>query len=691
MSSKLLFILLIPFQIFSQPRKDSLNPSLLDEVVVTATRTPRVMGNLAIPVSLINAKSIYQSGSLRLHDILSEQTGLMITDNFGKGIQMQGLSSEYTLILLDGEPLIGRTGGVLDLSRISIRNIRKIEIIKGPSSALYGSEAMGGVINIITDRAGQNKFDASVRYARFGTADASINFSRKFKKADIQFSSNYNRSEGYSLLPFVIQKTVEPYWKSFQQLNYNQILSTRWKAGAGLRFNNTHIQNSISVLNLGDTILSKGFERNTEFNFTPFVQFQNAQKIKSTLRGYLTGFRALQKLEVKQNDSLYNDAFKQTFARIENQTDIHPNKYATVTLGGGFIKEEVGSNRYDSLSTIRQNQIAYIFIQHEQLISDKLTILGGARFDANKAYASVWSPKVSLQYKINTIWAFNLSYGRGFKAPDFRQLYLNFTNLAAGSYSVFGTEVASSEIEKLSNAGLLEQSTDLLSKLSILKPESSGGLNIGLKYQHPSQISANLNLFRNDLTNMIVTDIIAYKKNGGQIYSYFNLKRALTQGVEVNISKQIFKNLQLQGGYQYLYTGDKDVMDDIKNRKVFQRNQTTNVVTGMKMRDYGGLPFRSKHSANIKLYYEDPRGFFATSRLIYRGRWGTTDLDGNGLINRPDEYAKGYSQLNCSAGIQFKNAWKLMAGIDNVFNYKDISNLPGNPGRVGYADLQIIF
>lgn len=71
------------------------------------------MGNLAIPVLLINSKTLYQSGSLRLNDILSEQTGLMITDNFGKGIQMQGLSSEYTLVLLDGEPLIGRTGGCL--------------------------------------------------------------------------------------------------------------------------------------------------------------------------------------------------------------------------------------------------------------------------------------------------------------------------------------------------------------------------------------------------------------------------------------------------------------------------------------------------------------------------------------------------------------------------------------------------
>ena len=179
------------------------------------------MGNLAIPVLLINSKTLYQSGSLRLNDILSEQTGLMITDNFGKGIQMQGLSSEYTLVLLDGEPLIGRTGGVLDLSRITIRNIRKVEIIKGPSSSLYGSEAMGGVINIITDGAGQHKTDASIRFGRFGSIDGAINYARKYKKTDIQLASSYNRSEGYSLKPFAVQKTVEPFWKAAHQLNIN--------------------------------------------------------------------------------------------------------------------------------------------------------------------------------------------------------------------------------------------------------------------------------------------------------------------------------------------------------------------------------------------------------------------------------------------------------------------------------------
>ncbi len=649
------------------------------------------MGNLAIPVLLINSKTLYQSGSLRLNDILSEQTGLMITDNFGKGIQMQGLSSEYTLVLLDGEPLIGRTGGVLDLSRITIRNIRKVEIIKGPSSSLYGSEAMGGVINIITDGAGQHKTDASIRFGRFGSIDGAINYARKYKKTDIQLASNYNRSEGYSLKPFAVQKTVEPFWKAAHQLNINHLISERWKAGAGLRFNNTHIDNSISVQNLGSTIISKGFEKNQEYNITPFIQYQVDKKIKSVLRGYITGFHARQQLDVKDAYGSYNDKFNQFFARVEQQTDIHPTEQSTLTLGAGLIKEQVSSNRYDSLSTLRNNQIAYLFAQHEYAVNEQLAIIGGVRFDANKAYASVLSPKFSFQYKLNRYLNFNASYGRGFKAPDFRQLYLNFTNLAAGAYSVFGTEVATAEINRMSAAMMLEQTTDMYSKLSVLKPETSGGLNLGVQYMHPQKIQFNLNLFRNDLSNMIVTDVIAFKKNGGQIYSYFNLKRALTQGAEINLSKQFINVLNIQAGYQYLYTADKDVVDAIKDGKVFQRNQSNNLVSRMGLNEYGGLPYRSRHSGNIKFYYQHVKGFFATSRLMYRGRWGTMDLDGNGLINRADEFAKGHLQLNCSAGIQIKQQIKLMAGVDNVLNYKDLINLPGNPGRVGYIDLQFNF
>ena len=94
-----------------------------DSVVVTATRTERKLNNLTVPVTIINAKTIQQNGSLRLTDILKEQTGINLTSGFGAGIQLQGLNPDYTIILINGEPLVGRTAGVLDLNRIALGTV----------------------------------------------------------------------------------------------------------------------------------------------------------------------------------------------------------------------------------------------------------------------------------------------------------------------------------------------------------------------------------------------------------------------------------------------------------------------------------------------------------------------------------------------------------------------------------------
>ena len=86
-------------------------------MIITATRNERKLGNVAVPVNIISQKNIQQAGSLRLKDILQEQPGLFLTSGFGVGVQMQGLNPDYTLILIDGEPLTGRTSGVLDLNQ----------------------------------------------------------------------------------------------------------------------------------------------------------------------------------------------------------------------------------------------------------------------------------------------------------------------------------------------------------------------------------------------------------------------------------------------------------------------------------------------------------------------------------------------------------------------------------------------
>ena len=150
---------------YGQQDNDSINNTKLEEVVVTATKTLRQLSTLPLPVNLISNQEITKSNSSRLSDILDDQPGIFIVPDFGggNGIQIQGLDSQYTLLLIDGSPVIGRQSGTLDLDRISIGNIEQIEIIKGSSSSLYGTDAIGGVVNLITSRT-NDSISADVSY-----------------------------------------------------------------------------------------------------------------------------------------------------------------------------------------------------------------------------------------------------------------------------------------------------------------------------------------------------------------------------------------------------------------------------------------------------------------------------------------------------------------------------------------------
>ncbi|MGI9138354.1 MAG: TonB-dependent receptor plug domain-containing protein, partial [Sediminibacterium sp.] len=237
-----------------------------DSVVVTATRSERKLSNVTVPVSIINSKTIQQIGALRLTDVLKEQPGLTLTSGFGAGVQLQGLNPDYTIILINGEPLVGRTAGVLDLNRVALGNIKKIEIVKGPSSSLYGSEAMAGVINIITDGNSKIPLQTSLRYGTYKTIDAGVNQAISSANMFYQAYYNYYSTDGYSIRPNSASRVTTPIQRvaTHQQFKYN--LSNNTSLLVGIRLSNEQIKNDISVTNGGTTIHSNGEEKNKDYN-----------------------------------------------------------------------------------------------------------------------------------------------------------------------------------------------------------------------------------------------------------------------------------------------------------------------------------------------------------------------------------------------------------------------------------------
>ena len=699
--NSILLILIITMPAFAQ-EDTTLFSKTLTELVITATRTERKLSNVTVPVQIISRKAITQSGSVRLNDILSEQTGLYITSGgatssagggvFGNGVQLQGLSPDYTLILLDGEPIIGRQGGVIDLSRLAVGNVKKIEIVKGPSSSLYGSEAMGGVVNIITEQASLNRLDASFRYGRFNSTDANLTAAIKKQNWGLQLFGNRNSSNGFDLDKNAPGKTIDPYGSYTTQARFSYNPSPKTKISLSGRYYNEKQDNYFLTQDIGSgsTIPITGDGRVKDMNLNPVITQQFNNNLRSSLRFYFSRYEYEQTL-LKDADktSYYYDFFQQDFYRAENQTDINLPANNFLSVGAGIATERLNTTRYAGK---RSNDIRYAFIQDEWRPTEKLTFIGGLRYDDNTAYQSRLSPKLAGQYKINDKLRINASYGAGFKAPDFRQLFLNFLNTAAGGYVVYGVnEINITELEKQKQQGILSDILPRAYDLALLKPEISKGLNVGAQYDLNEKLNFNINVFRNDIDNLIQVDIIAFRSNAAAVYSYFNVKEAYTQGVEFNSSYRISNRFQLQGGYQFLQTADKADIKRIKEGNVFARDIATGEAYRVTKRDYAGLPNRSKHMVNAKLFYEnEKKGWSASLRVLYKGRWGTYDKDGNGIINREDEFAKGSAMVNINAAKTIK-AFRVQAGIDNLFNYKDVINLPGQPGIHPYVSINYSF
>lgn len=699
---KLTTILLIIITLPVLAQEDTLFSKTLTELVVTATRTERKLSNVAVPVQIITRKAITQSGSVRLNDILTEQTGLYVTSGgattsagggvFGNGVQIQGLSPDYTLILLDGEPIIGRQGGVIDLSRLSVGNIKKIEIVKGPSSSLYGSEAMGGVVNIITEQAQADKLDASFRYGRFNSTDANLSAAIKRQKWGLQLFGNRNSSNGFDLDETVPGKTIDPYKSYTTQARFNYNPCQKTKISISGRYYNEAQDNYFLTqdINSGSDIAITGNGNVKDMNLNPVITQQFNNNLRSSMRFYFSRYEYEQTL-LKDADksSYYYDFFQQDFYRVENQTDINLPARNFLSAGAGAVKEKLNTTRYAGK---RSNDILYAFLQDEWRATENLTFIGGLRYDDNSAYQSRLSPKLAANYKVNDKLRFNASYGAGFKAPDFRQMFLNFLNTAAGGYVVYGAnEITISELEAQKQQGILSEILPKAYELDLLRPEISRGLNAGVHYDVNEKLNFDVNFFRNDIDDLIQVDIIAFRSNTAPVYSYFNVKEAYTQGAEINSSYRINKKLQLQGGYQFLMTADKADLKRIEDGTVFTRDLQTGEVSRVSKSDYAGLPNRSKHMVNGKLFFEDIKsGWSASVRAIYKSKWGTYDKDGNGIINREDEFASGYTLVNITASKIIK-AFRLQAGIDNLFDYKDELNLPGQPGIQPYLSIQYTF
>ncbi|MBS0027015.1 TonB-dependent receptor plug domain-containing protein [Chitinophaga sp. 22321] len=650
---------------------------VLQEVVVTATRNEQLLSKVPVPVTVITKQQVQSMGAVLLQQVLAEQTGLFITSNHGTGVQMQGLEAEYTLILLDGEPLIGRTAGTFDLSRIVVSNIERIEIIKGPVSSLYGSDALAGVINIIT--AGNKQQGVTSIGGRYGSNNVYTldgNTRIPYQKGSFAAGVSMYNSNGYTL-GNAASPTVSPFKTYTAQSRWEHDWSPRWHTSLSGRYYeqryNSYFQDTKG--RVSDVGKEKDMNASWQVRHTPGKNFSEV------LRLYYSRYATNEEMRYQQDNSIYDVSFfKQQYIKPEYQADwqLHPKHQ--LTGGIGYIHESLEATRYDNRMAFNSG---YVFIQENWKPAGAWNILIGGRFDTHNQYPSQFSPKVSLSYNINRDWRILGAVGRGYRAPDFRQLYLHFNNAAVG-YTVLGTRLAAAVLKEMQQQGQIKQVNIDPAQTKELDAESSWSYNLGIQGKAFANTKVKVNFFYNAVKNLIDTRTIAVKTNDLAVYSYVNVHSISTSGAEVELLQPLGAYWQVSGGYQYLRSKDNDLFKKVKNGEVYTKDAGTGDTRALKTSEYFGLFNRSHHSGNIKIAYIHPRlGVDANARVLYRSKYGFTDENGNNTPDLKSEFVPGYTTVNLAAAKSlFSKQLRLQATLENIFNYTDPQHIATMPGRI---------
>jgi len=666
---------------YSQSNIDTISNTKLEEVVVTATKTLRQLSTLPMPAKLITKDEIAKSSSAKLSDILDDQPGIFIVPDFGggNGIQIQGLDSQYTLLLIDGSPIIGRQSGTLDLDRISIGNIEQIEIIKGSSSSLYGTDALGGVVNLITSKTKDSiSAEASYKISTFNTNDISVNLGKISQNGDnLNFYFNSFDSNGYDLNDDSILNTVEPYKSYTGFLRYN-FKKNKWSYFSSVRIYNENQNFTLNENSYGKNIIN-------ELGINTSINYIKNKNYKLIFENYYTNYKNDEEFRLNQN-SIEESFFNQSLFKSELRSIYTINKKNTLTFGLGFYSELLKRNNFYR-EEVSQNSFNY-FVQYEGFIFENTNYVFGARYDQYDEYESEFSPRFAIRTQINDNVSSKISIGKGFKTPDYRQLYFNFSNSSSG-YSVIGFNAAKEIISNLQSLGQI--SNLIISQDEFegkLKPETSISFNLGFNIKTNKSTVFDINFFRNQISNLIDYKIIASKVNGQSIFSYYNLNKVYTQGIEFNSTSTVFNDIEISLGYQFLEAKDNDSKNQIKNGEVFARRTPSSPTFQIKPKDYFGLYNRSKHNFNLKISYAFKDYFDIYFKSKYRSKYGLSDSNGNNLLDDFDDFVESNLISDISISKNYKN-YILTFGVENLFDYTDRENIPNYPGRIIYSKLNI--
>lgn len=681
MKRKLCFTLLlltamehIPAQSILKDKEEKDLAVMLKEVVVTGTGTEHYLKDAPVQTEVITRKALEQYQARSMDELLSGLSpSLTFHDgDMGGHIQLNGLNNDYILIMVDGKRMNGDVGGQNDLNLLNPANIERIEIVKGAASSLYGSDAIAGVINIIT-RKSHNKVEmtSNSRIGEHGDMRESTSVGLTQGKVKSMTGINIRHTDGWrntdlqwnqqQLKPGSTLKTVN------RSTNYTLSENLEWEVNDKLQLTAeaSYYERWVNRLHGQWSYLANDFY---------YRNYSVAAGGKYKLRGrnYLTAdfsygrYGYFYDYKLREITDYFIDGERVTYYPGQRIKQSVQKQQLGQAKGVFYFGEkhilnaglEYLQNYLESPHRIEGDEASVYtlaaYAQEEWTATDRLVMTIGARGTLHQETGFNLSPKISALYKLKD---FNLraGYAVGYKSPTVKELYYNYTaTLGGGALTAYhGNKDLKAQTSQYASAGI----------------EYNGG-----KVQ--ACITGYVNLIRNIIELVEITPTPEEKLDEiEKSKEYRNLTKARIWGVDVTFNYQPTKDISLSGGYSYA------------DPKAQYPNQ------GADYMKYIAIDATSQHNATLNVTWRHDWKRYRLGIGVY-GRYQST----HHYVK--DNDADGFQtwRINTSHTLNGPKKWTLTlnAGVDNLFNYIDRTPFGRNrgtttPGRNFYASALVKF
>ncbi len=616
--------------------QEDLDAYVGEDYVVTATRTQIEKKEVPSAVEVISQEDLKQMGAYNLQDALQYATSLDVRTSgmTGNAVSIRGMSTNKTLILVDGKRMADedtpQTQNVYVLNRINMADVERIEIIRGAGSAIYGSDAMGGVINIITKKAtnpqgligfstGTKETNEYFNYASGRQGKLAIKFdgrltrerkidtkggytnmygNKQYFNADFDYDLGNNRGIDLSL-GYMKEKLSQDWTSVLMFSKYDQE-----RKDVGLNYygkdskNDYHVRAYYSVLDKDQTASSKLFSSMGLNNLNVTDDTHKFEK-------FIIEAKNSYKLD-DSNVLTYGADYKKD--KIDRTYGFANYKASYGPMGPTFAQ---GDFSYKNVNRSMENYSAYI--QDEMKVNEKLLLIPAVHFDYSKMFGSEWTAKLGSTYKLNDSNRIKFNVGTGYRAPSIYEMYGDMSKWMMGM-----------QVNVIGNPDL--------------KPEKS--FNVDVSYE-AEQGKSNFKLTPfysevKDLINSKTIDNGTDPTTGTKFNTstYENIQKAKLYGTEFEAGYNFDDHWNVSANYTYL-----DAIDDADDSR---------------------LEGRSRHTAVIKLAYTDAKENPLTVALYSKwyGDYYYSESAGNYTFNT----------TNFIVNKQVNSNFRVYAGVDNIFN-----------------------